>query len=280
MKSTRGRKPDNLLTKLAIKEQGPDGKPFWRCIAPKCTHKAKGNIQASRVLKHSMTCIALREHDSIVYDEANEAGVKGSLSSQISNSEAPPQALAAATAGHTSTTATSVTRTHPVFTPSSDSLLSTAGTLNPVPFRTAGAKAKAEANKNFQIEVDRIIMRLICVRGLVPNLLDSPEWKELMHKLSGIYKPSSSDSFRNNFIPKEAAFVRNRQIDLLKKEENLTLTFDGTTIRAQESFYTAHATTPSRATYFLDGHQGTGERHDTDWIMDKLLKVSIRTRLI
>jgi hypothetical protein len=95
-----------------------------------------------------------------------------------------------------------------------------------------------------------------------------------MLKLNSVYKPSSSDMFRNDFIPKEAAFVRSSQIDLLKKEENLTLTFDRTTIRGQESFYTAHATTPSRETYFLDGHQGTGEHHNAGWIMDKLLKVS------
>jgi hypothetical protein len=44
--------------------------------------------------------------------------------------------------------------------------------------------------KKFQNSVDHIIMRLICVRGLVPNLIDSPEWKELMNKLNGIYKPS------------------------------------------------------------------------------------------
>ena len=88
-------------------------------------------------------------------------------------------------------------------------------------------------------------MWLICVQGLVPNLVDSPEWKELMQKLNGIYKPTSGDTFCDGYIPKEAAFVRNSQINLLKKEENLTLTFDGTTIRRQESFYTAHATTPA-----------------------------------
>jgi hypothetical protein len=103
-------------------------------------------------------------------------------------------------------------------------------------------------------------MRLICVRGLVPNVLDSPEWKELMNKLNGTYKPSSSDAFRDSFIPQEAVFVQNKQIELLKAEEDLTLTFDGTTIRSNESFYTAHATTPSRRSYFLDGEFRFGAR--------------------
>jgi len=73
-------------------------------------------------------------------------------------------------------------------------------------------------------------MCLICVRGLVSNIINSPEWKELMHKLNGQYKPSSSDMFRNNYIPKEASLVCQKQLAILKNKENLILTFDGTTI--------------------------------------------------
>jgi len=58
-------------------------------------------------------------------------------------------------------------------------------------------------------------MRLICVQGLIPNIIDSLEWKELMNKLNGVYKPSSSDSFHNVFIPQEAVFVQSKQIELL-----------------------------------------------------------------
>lgn len=133
----------------------------------------------------------------------------------------------------------------------------------------------AKETKKFQNSVDHIIMRLICVRGLVPNVLDSPEWKELMIKLNGMYKPSSSDAFCDTFIPQEAVFVQSKQIELLKGEENLTLTFDGTTIRCNESFYTAHATTSSRQSFFLDGHEGSGESHDRKWITDNLMKVSL-----
>jgi len=157
----------------------------------------------------------------------------------------------------------------------SSNLISPEGTFNMATLRAEGAKVKAQSHKKFHEEIDHIIMQLICVQGLVPNVIDSPEWKELMMKLNGIYKPTSGDVFRDQHIPKEAAFIRNRQIEILKKEENLTLTFDGTTIRKQESFYTAHATMPTRDTYFLDGHEGTGERHNTDWVIDKLLKVGL-----
>jgi hypothetical protein len=137
----------------------------------------------------------------------------------------------------------------------------------------AGKKQKAEAQKAYQAKVDHIIMRLICVRGLVPHILDSPEWKELMRTLNGQYHPTSSDLFEQKFIPQEAVYVREKQIELLKKEHNLTLTFDGTTTRKPQSFYTAHATTPSRKVHFLDGYEGTDKHHTKGWIKDKLLTV-------
>lgn len=96
--------------------------------------------------------------------------------------------------------------------------------------KAEGMKNKANSHKKFHQEVDHIIMQLICVQGLVPNLINSTKWKELMQKLNGIYKPTSGDSFSDSYIPKKAAFVCNSQINLLKKEENLTLTFDGMTI--------------------------------------------------
>lgn len=101
-------------------------------------------------------------------------------------------------------------------------------------------------------------MQLICVCGLVPNILDSPKWKELMQKLNGMYKPSGSDLFHGTFIPQEAVFIQSKQIELLKAEKNLTLTFNGTTIRINDSFYTVHATTPSQQSFLLDGYEGGG----------------------
>ena len=130
-KSNRGRKPDQLLTMLAIKNLGPEGKPFWKCITLKCTHKAKGNIQASRVLKHSVTCMALREYDCVAYDKANSAAVNGSLGSQIQKPETPTS-----TGNNVSTDMTSAA-THGdrcMFMFSGDSLITRAGTLNPAPF--------------------------------------------------------------------------------------------------------------------------------------------------
>lgn len=144
--------------------------------------------------------------------------------------------------------------------------------LDLTPFRLAGKKRDEEARKLFQQEVDHIILRLICVRGVAPTLVDSPEWKELMAKLNPRYHPSSSTTFVNNYIPKEAVAVRQSQLAELKKHNNLTLTFDGMSTREPQSLYTVHATTPSRETYFLDGYEDSTSRHTINWVKEKLFK--------
>ena|SRR5882757_7774290 len=95
-----------------------------------------------------------------------------------------------------------------------------------------------------------------------------------MNLLNGAYRPTSADVFAKKHIPREAVHICQKQIDILHTTDNLTLTFDGTTTRKPHSIYTAHATTPSRDTYFLGAHEGSDERHTTEWVTEKLLKVS------
>lgn len=147
------------------------------------------------------------------------------------------------------------------------------GTLDLGMYRACGKKDKDEQQKLFQAKVDHVIMRLICVRGLIPHIIDSPEWKELMGLLNGVYHPTPSDAFSDKHIPSEAVFVREKQIEILRKIDNLTLTFDGNTTRKPHSIYTVHATTPTRVTYFLGAHEGSSERHTQEWVTNKLRHV-------
>ncbi|KAF8484534.1 ribonuclease H-like domain-containing protein [Russula ochroleuca] len=61
-------------------------------------------------------------------------------------------------------------------------------------------------------------------------------------------------------------------MDVLQKEQNLTLTFDGNSTRKPQSVYTVHITTKNRDSYFVDGYEGSDERHMAAWIKDKVLK--------
>ena len=126
-------------------------------------------------------------------------------------------------------------------------------------------------------------MKLICVAGLVPRILDSREWKEFMATANLKYHPTPSDKFEEEIIPNEAAFVRKQVMEILRKEENLTLTFDGNSTRKPQSVYTVHVTTKDRDSYFVDGYEGSDEHHTAVWIKDKVLKVfpfSARSRCV
>jgi hypothetical protein len=222
----------------------------WQCIEPDCNFVRKGNAQLDRVLKHATTCKYLQANNVDVWKAALEESGQGSLGAQIEGK---------------STVEPPVKRSRPSKMPQ--------GKLDLDWLRQMGQKAEDEELRLYQARVDHVIMRLICVRGLVPNIVDSDEWKELMLILNSTYRPTSADTFANKHIPREAVFVCQKQIEILHTIDNLTLTFDGNTTRKPHSIYMAHATTPSRDTYFLDAHEGSDERHTTEWVMDKLLKV-------
>lgn len=195
------------MQKLVIKTtiMSEDGKPkvSWKCIS--CDHSRKGSPQESRVLKHSATCKKLPVH---LRNEAITASKDTSLGAQLV--EAPPVEE----------------QPHMDEPPAKRPKNQVA--LNVAPYRDAGRKKREEECQIFQMKADHIIMRLICVRGFVPTVIDSDEWKELMVHLNPHYHATSCNTFTNNYIPKEAVFVHQQQLKELKKQTNLTLTFDGT----------------------------------------------------
>jgi hypothetical protein len=214
----------------------------------------QGNAQLDRVLKHATSCKVLQLHDVDLWQDAIEASGQGALGAKLMVMTPTEESIEL------------------VSEPSSKKLKSQS-TLDVDRLRDVGKKARDEQVQHYQARVDHVIMRLICVRGLVPNVTDSSEWKELMGLLNDVYHPTSADTFADKHIPREAVFVRQQQIEKLRTINNLSLSFDGTGTRRQDSLYTVHATTPSRESYFLDAYQGSDERHTTEWVKDKLLKV-------
>ena len=66
----------------------------------------------------------------------------------------------------------------------------------------------------------------------------------------------------------------------LQESHDLTLTFDGTSIRKPATLYTTHATTPSRETYVITGRydeEGKSEHHTAEWVKNKLSLVRALT---
>ncbi|KAJ6580074.1 ribonuclease H-like domain-containing protein, partial [Mycena vulgaris] len=122
-------------------------------------------------------------------------------------------------------------------------------------------------------QADHLLMLLICKRGLVPDLLNSDDWKAFVRHVNPNLKPTPSSEFTTRIIPTEAAKVKLRTESALQKAGLSTLTFDGTQTR-KDSFYTLHATTPKDEVFFLGRHFGTKTSHTAEWVKDGALRVT------
>jgi hypothetical protein len=155
-----------------------------------------------RILKHAMTCKALQVHDVQLWEEAVKTSGQGSLGANLDEAVVVEESLEQLQLKQQKVQSS----------------------LNIENLQETGKKVKEEQWKLFQSKVDHIIMHLICVWGLIPNLIDSPEWKELMGVLNSIYHPMSADIFADKHIPHEAVYIHKQQIDNLHSINNLKLT--------------------------------------------------------
>ncbi|EKM79604.1 hypothetical protein AGABI1DRAFT_128748 [Agaricus bisporus var. burnettii JB137-S8] len=221
-----GGAPENpLLARLITKHVREQGKRYFSCVA--CSMQRKGNASLDRAVKHALKCKKLEKYDKQLLLDVKAYAGESSLGAQLEDLEETE------------------------FGETINGRKKTG--LDVAQLRAVGKQKEKKNWEIFQSRVDHAIMRLICVRGLVPNVIDSPEWKDLFALLNNNIRPTSSSTFADKIIPQEAAFVRERMVKLLRDSNNLTLSFDGSSTRHPESFYTTHITTPERVAYFLDG---------------------------
>jgi hypothetical protein len=240
-----GRPGKTVISSLVIKYVHKDtGKDYYGCVGVGCYWFRAGNAQECRILKHAPSCRHLSDDLKLF---ANEHAAGSSLGAKL-------EALQSAEP--------TVSTSQPL--KKAKSLTEGAIVLN---FAHAG-------RQELQTKLDHCIMKLICVAGLVPHILDSPEWKEFVSIANPKYRVTPSDQFEEKIIPSEAAYVRKQVLQILQKQENLTLTFDGNSTRKAQSLYTVHVTTKDRQSYFVDAYEGSDERHTAKWIKEKILMVS------
>ncbi|ETW87535.1 hypothetical protein HETIRDRAFT_413849 [Heterobasidion irregulare TC 32-1] len=98
-------------------------------------------------------------------------------------------------------------------------------------------KKQSEIKADLQCQVNHCIMCLICMHGLVPNVIDSSEWKKLLTTLNPSIHPISSSTFVNKHIPKEAMLVHSLQEDHIKNSTYTTISFDRTNTRCLAHLY-------------------------------------------
>jgi hypothetical protein len=243
-----------------------DGKSAWACRF--CDESVKqGFRNNARCIKHALNCLTLRTKKPALFDTVLDTASDSALGTKLGIKDAK-------TVADIHKIAFGLAKLRPRGRPPKRSKTEDGqAELNIQPFVDAGKLSRAEAIAAMQQRVDHLITLLICVCGVSPHVIRSSVWKSLMAALNPHYNVTCETTFTDTHIPREAALVRRKQIDILSEIRNLTLSYDGNTVRKNKGFYSAHATTPERATYFLNAHQGDDEAHTAKWISDKMMHV-------
>lgn len=140
--------------------------------------------------------------------------------------------------------------------------------------------AKAEGCRQLHARLDAAIVKLVCVAGIPPRVADLPEWKEVWSIASPHYNPASKSKLENSQIPSEAAAVCEAQLAILRGKENLTISFDGGSLKSTESNLTIHVITEDRQVYFFEGKDSTGFSHTGTYYYYALKNVRYRISTI
>ncbi|KAL0566773.1 hypothetical protein V5O48_015229 [Marasmius crinis-equi] len=247
---------------LAKSYNNENRKPGWHCIATPhgCPLDRAGDMAQDHILQHAGICKYLEQHKVDLWNDACTALSGDSLSMQIQELE--ESEVAGSSRGLEDDKNNRAANRRP-------------RTQTKLPVKQLREEGKKEAKQHgdlYDRQVNKIIMHLVTVSRLVPNLLNSGEWKELMYKLNPNYKVASVEDL-SIMITKEAEYIREQQLKQLKKDNHVTVTFDGTSIRRnKEMFCTVHATTSDRDSYFVGAHWGADKHHTCAWIQEKIEK--------
>lgn len=221
-----GRPSDPRLKVLAIrccKKDDPKKDNVFRCAGTTegCTTawKCKNRIK-QRILVHASTC----EH----LPRELRQKLDGSLASKAPSAKVEShQVLDVAPTVPTAQSSSSKT-------PSQKS----------IPCQPSVIQMSRKARiQQLSTQLDADIVQLFCVGGLPPSKVDLPEWKTMWKHAVPDYVPASASTLEEYHIASEASFVRTKQLEHLRICNNLSITFDGQTIRLPQSVYTIHIIT-------------------------------------
>ncbi|KAJ7440040.1 hypothetical protein FB451DRAFT_1010341, partial [Mycena latifolia] len=208
----------------------------YRCSASGCHTSWATPRQSGRVLSHAVDCRFLSED---LKQDALLSNAENSLSSKVaaaSSAAERPDAWAG--------------------------------------FRVAGGQDKKKARDLHVATTSLYVLELLCDASLAPKLVDNKKFRKLVDHLepgNGIFV---STTFSANYIPAEAARVTALSYEKLKKYHNLTLGYDGGTVKKGQSIYTFHITTPdTREPHFVKGDVASGLSHTAEHRKKLILSV-------
>lgn len=242
------------LDQLTVELPRRKGKPrAYRCAGTGCLTTWRPRT-AARVYAHTKNCLLLtprrRQHAA---RHSAKTAPSALVAEDQKHQPQPGSLLPASSITSTSTAAPS----SPV----------QAAPTRETFFGTKGKKALHNA-------LDLAVVRLVCSSHLAPNILDTEEWKTMLTLGTPSYSPASRTKFMDVHLHSEQARISQLQYDILKEEVNISISFDGGSVRSGESVYTVHATTADGRVLLLEGVECTNVSHTGEWIANMVMRVS------
>ena len=91
--------------------------------------------------------------------------------------------------------------------------------------------------------MDLAIVKFFCVARIPPTVADLDIWKDIFKIPLPSYVPASRTRLMDDHIMSEQEHVHQLQLEHLKTQRHISISFDGGSLRSGKSFYTVHATT-------------------------------------
>ncbi|KAG8794170.1 hypothetical protein FRC12_000350 [Ceratobasidium sp. 428] len=232
----RGRKSSALLDKLTIYCRDEKGKLHARCAGPGCTVNWTAPCQSRSVLPHARACQFLTEN---LREEAQLGLHALAPSAQLEKLETIMDNELGAGAGSGDVTST----------------------------------LEAHVTERRKLVGEDLLIRCICCNFLAPTIIDSPSFRDYVAHLDPKTKLANSSTYVK-LINAEAEAALDASVQELAQQTNLTISFDGATIRGSQSIYTVHVTSPeTRQAHLIEANEASGEAHTATHIKSMLLKV-------
>lgn len=161
--------------------------------------------------------------------------------------------------------------------PMSAAVLNSSNTNTPTPIFAGRVQFNfgPQGRKALHAAIDLAVVKYICVSRTPPLAVDLPEWKGIFAIQTPSYHPASRTTLMDNHIMSEQEHVRGLNINFLKNQERVSISFDGGTLRSGASVYTVHATPEGGDPILLIGRDATGFSHTGPYIASVVEEVSI-----
>jgi hypothetical protein len=215
--TVHGRPRIDILDWLTVEiSTSPGEARKYRCAGSGCVKTFKPRTKV-RVLRHCKECLKMTSEERKVAAAAS--------------ADTAPGALVAKTITQLAANELTTPSTTPM--QHATSTQSTAQLLIPKPPPTVTDKYAffgQGGRRALHGALDLAVVKLICIARLPPYIVNLNAWKDIFALQTPNYKPASCTQLSEGHILAEQEHIKKRQIDFLKTQYRISISFDGGTI--------------------------------------------------